>query len=148
MTQHRNLPEAVPSPGPTQMRPGFFVTEISFDAYTMCSFLPALGNARAIPLALIGYRANEDPFFVWLAPKDGIAAEGLTADPYYARVLRDPRTYLRKKLAKYIEETGAVRRGIEMLVDCHQNHLAFTPLTDLGPSPLRRPLEVELVGAF
>ncbi|HEY9084373.1 MAG TPA: hypothetical protein VIN40_00320 [Candidatus Tyrphobacter sp.] len=122
--------------------------EISFDAYTMCSFLPDLDSARAIPLVLIGYRVHEDPWFVWLVPQEGVGADGLTGDPYYARVLRDPHTYFRKKLAKYIEETGSVRRGIEMLVDCHQNHLAFTPLTELSEIPFRHPLEVQLVRAF
>ena len=47
-------------------------TEISLDAYTMCSFLPNLDSARAIPLVLIGYRQSEDPWFVWLVPKDGV----------------------------------------------------------------------------
>ncbi len=123
-------------------------TEISFDAYTMCSFLPNLDSTRAIPLALIGYRQNEDPWFVWLVPKDGVPNEGLTDDPYYAKMLSDPRAYFRKKLGKYVEETGCVKRGIEMLVDCHQNHLAFTPLTELREVPFRHPMEVELVGAF
>jgi hypothetical protein len=130
------------------MRQTIEPTEISFDAYTMCSFLPNLDSARAIPLALIGYRQNEDPWFVWLVPKDGVANDGLTDDPYYAKVLRDPRAYFKKKLEKYVEETGCVKRGIEMLVNCHQNHLAFTPLTELGETPFRHPLEVELVGAF
>ena len=123
-------------------------TEISFDAYTMCSFLPNLDSTRAIPLVLIGYRQNEDPWFVWLVPKEGLLHEGLTGDPYYAKILRDPRSYFRKKLEKYVEETGCVKRGIEMLVDCHQNHLAFTPLTELREQPFRHPLQVELVGAF
>jgi hypothetical protein len=123
-------------------------TEISFDAYTMCSFLPNLDSTRAIPLALIGYRQNEDPWFVWLVPKDGVPNAGLTDDPYYAKMLSDPRAYFRKKLGKYVEETGCVKRGIEMLVDCHQNHLAFTPLTELREVPFRHPMEVELVGAF
>ncbi|MHB8145891.1 MAG: hypothetical protein ACYDGM_01350 [Vulcanimicrobiaceae bacterium] len=123
-------------------------TEISFDAYTMCSFLPALDSSRAVPLVLIGYRHNQDPSFVWLVPKEGVPASGLTDDPYYAKVLRDPRTYFMKKLSKYVEETGSVRRGIEMLIDCHQNHLAFTPLTHLDELPFRHPLEVELVAAF
>ncbi len=123
-------------------------TEISFDAYTMCSFLPNLDSARAIPLVLIGYRQNEDPWFVWLVPDGGGFNDGLTDDPYYAKVLRDPRAYFRKKLAKYVEETGCVKRGIEMLVDCHQNHLAFTPLTELSETPFRHPLHVELVEAF
>lgn len=123
-------------------------TEISFDAYTMCSFLPNLDSTRAIPLALIGYRQNEDPWFVWLVPKDGVPNEGLTDDPYYAKMLSDPRAYFRKKLGKYVEETGCIKRGIEMLVDCHQNHLAFTPLTELREVPFRHPMEVELVGAF
>ena len=122
-------------------------TEISFDAYTMCSFLPNLESARAVPLVLIGYRQNEDPWFVWLVPKEGISPEGLTGDPYYAKVLRDPHSYFMKKLGKYIEETGCVKRGIAMLIDCHQNHLAFTPLTSLVEMPFRHPLEVELVGA-
>lgn len=123
-------------------------TEISFDAYTMCSFLPNLDSARAIPLVLIGYRQNEDPWFVWLVPKDGIGAEGLTEDPYYAKMLRDPQAYFAKKLAKYVEKTGCVKRGIEMLIDCHQNHLAFTPLTEFREVPFRHPLQVELVGAY
>ena len=123
-------------------------TEISFDAYTMCSFLPNLDSARAIPLALIGYRHNEDPWFVWLVPKEGVDPDGLTGDPYYAKVLRDPRAYFRKKLQKYVEETGCVKRGIQMLVDCHQNHLAFTAVTELGEVPFRHPMEVQLVEAF
>ena len=147
MTQHRISPEVVPSPElPSQS--GVFIGEISFDAYTMCSFLPDLDSKRAIPLVLIGYRAHEDPWFVWLVPEGGVRAEGLTSDPYYARVLRDPRAYFRKKLEKYIAESGSVRHGIEMLVDCHQNHLAFTPVTDLGEMPFQHPLEVQLVGAY
>jgi len=123
-------------------------TEISFDAYTLCSFLPNLDSARAIPLVLIGYRQNEEPSFVWLVPKGGIASDGITDDPYYAKVLQDPHAYFLKKLNKYVEETGCVKRGIEMLVDCHQNHLAFTPLTDCREVPFRHPMQVELVGAF
>ena len=123
-------------------------TEIALDAYTMCSFLPNLDSARAIPLVLIGYRQGEDPWFVWLVPKEGIDPAGLTDDPYYAKVLRDPQAYFVKKLNKYVEETACVKRGIEMLVDCHQNHLAFTPLTELRETPFRHPLQVELVGAF
>ncbi|MBV8723294.1 MAG: hypothetical protein JO277_14185, partial [Candidatus Eremiobacteraeota bacterium] len=80
-------------------------TEIALDAYTMCSFLPNLDSARAIPLVLIGYRQGEDPWFVWLVPKEGIDAKGLTDDPYYAKVLGDPRAYFVKKLNKYVEET-------------------------------------------
>lgn len=123
-------------------------TEVSFDAYTMCSFLPDLDSTRAVPLVLIGYRSQQDPWFVWLVPKEGLAAQGLTDDPYYAKVLSDPREYFTKKLNKYVEQTGCVKRGIEMLIDCHQNHLAFTPLTELGQSPFRHPLEVQLVGAL
>jgi hypothetical protein len=123
-------------------------TEISLDAYTMCSFLPNLDSARALPLVLIGYRQSEDPWFVWLVPKDGVDSAGLTDDPYYAKVLHDPQAYFKKKLAKYVEKTGCVKRGIEMLIDCHQNHLAFTPLTELREQPFRHPLQVELVGAF
>ena len=122
--------------------------EIALDAYTMCSFLPNLDSARAIPLLLIGYRQGEDPWFVWLVPKGGISSDGLTEDPYYAKVLSDPRAYFFKKLKKYVEETGCVKRGIQMLIDCHQNHLAFTPLTEMGETPFRHPMEVELVGAF
>lgn len=121
--------------------------DISFDAYTMCSFLPDLDSSRAIPLVLIGYRHSEDPWFVWLVPKEGIAADGLTQDPYYAKVLRDPRTYFMKKLNKYVEETGSVRRGIEMLIDCHQNHLAFTPIVALTERPFAHPMSVELLAA-
>ncbi len=121
--------------------------DVSFDAYTMCSFLPNLDSSRAIPLLLIGYRHNQDPWFVWLVPKEGISADALTDDPYYAKVLRDPRTYFTKKLNKYIEETGSVKRGIEMLIDCHQNHLAFTPLVSLAERPFRHPMTVELLAA-
>ena len=124
------------------------LTEISLDAYTLCSFLPNIDSARALPLVLIGYRQSEDPWFVWLVPKEGVDPHGLTDDPYYAKVLNDPRAYFKKKLAKYVEETGSVKRGIEMLIDCHQNHLAFTPLTELREQPFRHPLQVELVGAF
>jgi hypothetical protein len=123
-------------------------TQISFDAYTMCSFLPNLDSARAIPLVLIGYRQNEDPSFVWLVPREGLSAQGLTDDPYYAKVLADPHAYFVRKLDKYVATTGCVKRGIEMLVDCHQNHLAFTPLTALREIPFRHPLQVELVEAF
>ncbi len=121
--------------------------DISFDAYTMCSFLPNLDSSRAIPLVLIGYRHGEDPWFVWLVPKEGLGADGLTGDPYYAKVLRDPRGYFLKKLDKYVEETGSVRRGIEMLIDCHQNHLAFTPLVSLIERPFSHPMRVELSAA-
>jgi hypothetical protein len=123
-------------------------TEISLDAYTMCSFVPSLTSSRAIPLVLIGYRQSEDPWFVWLVPKEGVDSTGLTDDPYYAKVLRDPRAYFKKKLAKYVEETCSVKRAIEMLIDCHQNHLALTPLTELREQPFRHPLQVELIGAF
>ncbi len=148
MTQHRMPPEVVPPPELLSSQSGVFIGEVTFDAYTICSFLPDLDSARAIPLVLIGYRAHEDPVFVWLVPQSGVRAEGLTNDPYYARVLHDPRSYFKKKLGKYIEETGSVHRGIEMLVDCHQNHLAFTPLTELREQPFRHPLEVQLVSAF
>ncbi|HEV3194703.1 MAG: hypothetical protein WB681_03070 [Candidatus Cybelea sp.] len=123
-------------------------TEISLDAYTICSFLPKIDSARALPLVLIGYRQSEDPWFVWLVPKEGVDPNGLTDDPYYAKVLADPRAYFKKKLAKYVEKTGSVKRGIEMLIDCHQNHLALTPLTELREQPFRHPLQVELVEAF
>ncbi len=121
--------------------------EVSFDAYTMCSFLPALDSSRAIPLLLIGYRHAEDPWFVWLVPKEGLAASELTGDPYYAKILADPHTYFLKKLNKYIEESGSVKRGIEMLIDCHQNHLAFTPLVSLSERPFAHPMLVELLAA-
>src|SRR5579864_3369223 len=102
--------------------------DISFDAYTMCSFLPNLDSSRAIPLVLIGYRHGEDPWFVWLVPKEGLGPDSLTQDPYYAKVLRVP-------------------RGIEMLIDCHQNHLAFTPLVSLTERPFAHPMAVELLAA-
>ena len=101
-----------------------------------------------MPLVLIGYRQNEDPWFVWLVPEEGVDAPSLTEDPYYAKVLRDPPKLLHEEARKYVEETGCVKRGIEMLIDCHQNHLAFTPLTELREHPFRHPMEVELVGAF
>ena len=121
--------------------------EVISDAYTMCSFLPALDSSRAIPLVLIGYRSGEDPWFVWLVPKEGISAQGLTDDPYYAKVLRDPPAYFVQKLNKYIEETGSCKRGVEMLIDCHQNHLAFTPLVHLREQPFTHPMTVELLAA-
>ena len=120
--------------------------DLAFDAYTMCSFVPQLRSSRAIPLVLIGYRESEDPTFVWLVPRTGISSQGLTDDPYYAKVLRDPRAYFTRKLSKYIEEAGCVRRGIEMLIDCHQDHLSFSELIHLD-SHFSRPIEVELVSA-
>ncbi|MHB8592198.1 MAG: hypothetical protein ACYDBO_09405 [Vulcanimicrobiaceae bacterium] len=121
--------------------------EVAFDGYTMCSFIPELDSARAIPLVLIGYHRGEDPWFVWLVPKDGLSPQGLTGDPYYAKVLRDPHAYFVKKLNKYVEESGSVKRGIERLVDCHQNHLAFTPLVSLTEVPFAHPMAVELIAA-
>ncbi len=121
--------------------------DVAFDAYTMCSFLPELQSARAIPLLLIGYRRGDDPWFVWLVPKDGISPEGITRDPYYTKVLRDPHGYFVKKLDKYIDESRSVKRGIEMLIDCHQNHLAFTPLVSLKERPFRHPMTVGLLAA-
>lgn len=120
--------------------------DLAFDAYTLCSFQPQLRSSRALPLVLIGYRRGEDPAFVWLVPREGIDPSGLTDDPYYAKVLRDPRTYFRRKLCKYIEETGSVRRGIEMLIDCHQEHLSFSELKYLDAGPTMRPMQVDLVG--
>lgn len=122
--------------------------EITFDAYTICSFLPNLDSSRAIPLTLIGYRHGQDPSFVWLVPTEGLSPQGLTQDPYYAKVLRDPRNYFTKKLCKYVEETGSVKRGIEMLIDCHQNHLAFSEFVQMDEVPFKHPIEVELVGAI
>lgn len=121
--------------------------EVAFDAYTMCSFLPDLDSSRAIPLLLIGYRRSEDPWLVWLVPKEGVDPQSLTNDPYYAKVLRDPHTYFTKKLNKYIEDCGSVKRGIEALIDCHQNHLAFTPLVSLSESPFAHPMMVNLLAA-
>ena len=119
--------------------------ELALDAYTICSFLPNLDSTRAVPLVLIGYRQGEDPWLIWLVPKGGISADGLTDDPYYTKVLRDPHTYFAKKLRKYVEETGCVKRGIETLIDYHQNHLAFTPLVYMDEVPFTHPLSVELV---
>jgi len=130
-----------------EMNQSAYSREVSFDAYTMCCFLPALDSSRAIPLVLIGYRQNEDPLFVWLVPKEGITPQGLTGDPYYAKVLRDPPAYFVKKLNKYIEETGSCKRGVEMLIDCHQNHLAFTPLVHLREQPFTHPMTVALLAA-
>lgn len=122
--------------------------EIMFDAFTICSFLPNLDSARAIPLVIIGYRAHEDPYFIWLVPSGGVNPVGITDDPYYVKVLRDPHAYFTRKLEKYAQETGSVKRGIEMIIDCHQNHLAFTPLMNLDEMPLRHPLVLDLVHAF
>lgn len=121
--------------------------DLAFDAYTLCSFVPSLGSSRAVPLVVIGYKAGEDPSFVWLVPREGIDPGGLTNDPYYAKILRDPRTYFTRKLRKYIEETGCVRRGIEMLIDYHQEHLSFSEFKHLDDGPRMRPMQVDLVTA-
>lgn len=117
--------------------------ELDLDAYTLCSFQPSLGEKRAVPLVIIGYRESEQPRFVWLVPKEGVDPTALTSDPYYVKLLRDPHAYFTKKLNKYVEEYGCVRRGIEAFIACHQEHLAFTPLIDLH-RPDARPMEVEL----
>lgn len=117
--------------------------EVDLDAYTLCSFLPSLGEKRAVPLVLIGYREGEQPRLVWLVPKEGIDPTGLTNDPYYVKLLRDPHAYFTKKLNKYVQEYGCVRRGIEAFVACHQEHLAFTPFLDLHRTSAH-PIEVEL----
>jgi hypothetical protein len=118
---------------------------LDFDGYTLCSFVPRLDTKRAVPLVVIGYREGEDPSFVWLVPKEGVSPLGLTNDPYYAKLLRDPRSYFTRKLNKYIDETGSVRRGIEMLIDCHQEHLAFTEFRPLSGRPETHPVKVDLV---
>lgn len=120
--------------------------DLAFDAYTLCSFVPALQSSRAIPLVVIGYRRGEDPSFVWLVPREGVDPAGLTDDPYYAKLLRDPHGYFRRKLRKYVEETGSVRRGIEMLIDNHQEHLSFSEFKHLDEGPAMRPMQVDLVG--
>ncbi|TAM74633.1 hypothetical protein EPN44_10555 [bacterium] len=117
--------------------------ELDLDAYTLCSFVPSLGEKRAVPLVLIGYREGEQPKLVWLVPKGGMDAGALTADPYYQKLLRDPHAYFTRKLNKYVEEYGCVRRGIEAFIACHQQHLAFTPLRDLHRADAH-PMEVEL----
>jgi hypothetical protein len=122
--------------------------ELAFDAYTLCSFVPELPEqqsapARAIPLVVIGYHEHDAPSFVWLVPKDGVDPAGLTTDPYYAQLLRDPQAYFRRKVAKYVAKTGSVRRGIQMLIDCHQEHLAFTDFVACDRSSTR-PLELQL----
>ena len=119
-------------------------TEISLDAYTMCSFVPKLGSARAVPLVLIGYRRGEDPYFMWLVPKEGDRTGRADGRSVLRKSAGNPRPYFKKKLAKYIEETGCVKRGIEMLIDCHQNHLAFTPLTEMRETPIRHPFRWNL----
>ena len=123
--------------------------ELAFDAYTLCSFVPRLPDgtsrtAHAIPLVIIGYNDGCDPSFVWLVPKAGVDPAGLTDDPYYAEVLRNPHGYFKRKVSKYVEKTGSVKRGIQMLIDCHQEHLSFTNFIELGDRVLTRPLEVEL----
>ena len=123
-------------------------TEISLDAYTMCSFVPEAGLRACRPAGADRVSARRGALLRLAGPKEGIEPGELTDDPYYAKVLREPRAYFKKKLAKYVEETGCVKRGIEMLIDCHQNHLAFTPLAEMREQPIRRPLEVELIGAY
>jgi hypothetical protein len=120
-------------------------TDLAFDAYTLCSFVPALRSSRAIPLVVIGYRRGEEPSFVWLVPREGIDPAGLTDDPYYAKLLGDPQSYFRRKLRKYVEETGSVRRGIEMLIDYHQEHLSFSEFKHLDEGPSMHPMQVDLV---
>jgi len=123
--------------------------DLAFDAYTLCSFVSRLPDgshrtAHAIPLVIIGYNDGQDPSFVWLVPKAGIDPEGLTKDPYYAELLRDPHSYFKRKVKKYIDKTGSVKRGIQMLIDCHQEHLSFSSFIELGDRILSHPLEVEL----
>ena len=77
-------------------------TEISLDAYTMCSFLPDINSGRALPLALIGYRQSEDPWFVWLVPKEGVDPDRLDG----GSVLREGATRSTRVLQK---EAGKVR---------------------------------------
>ncbi|TAM59647.1 hypothetical protein EPN52_07415 [bacterium] len=117
--------------------------ELDLDAYTLCSFVPSPGEKRAVPLVLIGYREGEQPKLVWLVSRGGVDPAGLTADPYYQKLLRDPHAYFTRKLNKYVEEYGCVRRGIEAFIACHQQNLAFTPLRDLHRAG-GRPMEVEL----
>lgn len=119
--------------------------ELAFDAYTICSFVPDLRTAHALPLAVIGHRDGSEPTFVWLVPEQGIDPEPHTRDPYYARLLREPHDYLRRKLGKYVNETGCVRRGIERLIECHQEHLAFTEFRECNGKPLTHPVEFALV---
>jgi hypothetical protein len=123
--------------------------ELAFDGYTLCSFVPRLPDgtqrtAHAIPLVIIGYNDGCDPSFVWLVPRAGIDPEGLTSDPYYAGLLRDPHSYFRRKVSKYIGKTGSVKRGIQMLIDCHQEHLSFSNFIELGDRVLAHPLEVDI----
>ena len=123
--------------------------ELAFDGYTLCSFVPRLPDgtqrtAHAIPLVIIGYNEGQDPSFVWLVPRAGVDPDGLTNDPYYAELLQDPHSYFRRKVRKYIDKTGSVKRGIQMLIDCHQEHLSFSDFIELGDSKLAHPLEVEL----
>lgn len=123
--------------------------ELAFDGYTLCSFVPRLPDgtqrtAHAIPLVIIGYNDGCEPSFVWLVPRAGIDPEGLTSDPYYAELLRDPHAYFRRKVRKYVEKTGSVKRGIQMLVDCHQEHLSFSNFIELGDRVLSHPLEVDI----
>jgi hypothetical protein len=120
-------------------------TDLAFDAYTLCSFVPALRSSRAIPLVVIGYRRGQEPSFVWLVPREGIDPAGLTDDPYYAKLLSDPHSYFRRKLRKYVEETGSVRRGIEMLIDYHQEHLSFSEFKHLDEGSRMHPMQVDLV---
>lgn len=128
-----------------QMEPN----ELAFDGYTLCSFVPRLPDgtqrtAHAIPLVIIGYNDGCEPSFVWLVPRAGIDPEGLTNDPYYAELLRNPHGYFRRKVRKYVEKTGSVKRGIQMLIDCHQEHLSFSNFIELGDRVLTHPLEVDI----
>ncbi len=128
-----------------QMEPN----ELAFDGYTLCSFVPRLPDgtqrtAHAIPLVIIGYNDGCEPSFVWLVPRAGIDPEGLTSDPYYAELLRDPHSYFRRKVRKYVDKTGSVKRGIQMLIDCHQEHLSFSNFIELGDRVLAHPLEVDI----
>jgi hypothetical protein len=123
--------------------------ELAFDGYTLCSFVPRLPDgtqrtAHAIPLVIIGFNDGCDPRFVWLVPRAGIDPHGLTSDPYYAELLRDPHSYFRRKVRKYVDKTGSVKRGIQMLIDCHQEHLSFTNFIELGDRVLAHPLEVDI----
>jgi len=122
--------------------------ESEFEAYTLCSFVAhrreETGKTHAIPLVIIGLNTDQEPSFVWLVPKAGVDPAGLTSDPYYSEVLRDPRSYFTFKLRKYIHKTGSVKRGLEMFIDTHREHLAFSNVVELGDTALTRPLEIEL----
>jgi hypothetical protein len=118
---------------------------VMLEFYTTCSFHPDDEPATApVPLFVLGYREGGEPVFVWLVDKHHFDGSRLTKDTYWLHALNNLEEYFHKKLAKYVEEEGCVRGGLELLVQTYQGHLRFTPLMPVADHAfgLRRATEV------